>query len=106
MESVRKAAGENEGGVMEKPQESLTSACMCAFKCALSAERCDKTYDQTRRRAILDVLSGFMTDSGNKWTLKHACFVTELSKLYSSTFFLWFHSSIALTSTLSLWASN
>lgn len=24
MESIRKAAGENEGGVIEKPQESLT----------------------------------------------------------------------------------
>lgn len=29
MESVREAAGEEEGGVMEKPQESLIQVCMC-----------------------------------------------------------------------------
>lgn len=44
-----KAAGENEGGVMEKPRESLTLACMCvrmsAFKC-VSSERCHMIYDQ------------------------------------------------------------
>lgn len=38
--SIRKAAGENEGGVTEKPQESLTFVCMfmcmCAFECAVT----------------------------------------------------------------------
>lgn len=55
---------------MEKPQESLTLVCMCmcvgAFKCALNSERCDVIYDQTCRCAILNVLSGLMTDSKKK----------------------------------------
>lgn len=87
MESMRKAAGENEGGVMEKPQESLTLACMCAIKCAVNPERCDMIYHQTCRHATLYALSGLMTDSGNKWTLEHECFEAELSKLDGSTFF-------------------
>lgn len=90
MESIRKAAGENEGGrdrQIEKPQENLTLVCvlvcMCAFKCAVNSERCDMIYDQTCGRATPNVLSGPMTDSEN--TLKHECFGTELSKLDGST---------------------
>lgn len=39
MESIREAAGEKEGGLIEKPQESLTLVCMCAFECSVNSER-------------------------------------------------------------------
>lgn len=111
---TREAAGEKkgEGGGGEatgEPDIGVQVEAMHAFRCEVCSGRCDMIYDQSCRWAGLN-RGGLKALSAPIAEIKET--LDWIILLYSRTFFffffffspssLWFHSSIALTSTLRL----